>query len=103
MTRWMVAALITLGIHTGAGVAVVTTYHPVNPFLSVSSYAGRQFRGSFGYWNRSAEPMTGMSGSPIDFLKRSESGARTFSRQTQSSFRRQRSRLFLPGGTQLES
>ena len=58
MTRWMVAALITLGIHTGAGVAVVSTYHPVKPFLEcVEPMPDGSFVAHFGYWNRSAEPM----------------------------------------------
>jgi TonB family protein len=54
MARWLIAALVTLGIHIGLGMTVYSSYQPVRPLLEcVEPMPDGSFVAHFGYWNRS--------------------------------------------------
>jgi len=78
MARWLVAGLITLIIHTGVGVAVVSTYNPVKPILEcVEPMPDGSFVAHFGYWNRSEETLQWDVGATNKFLGAQENRGQT--------------------------
>ena len=58
MARWLIAALVTLGLHTGLGMTVYSSYEPVRPMLEcVEPMPDGSFVAHFGYWNRSEDAL----------------------------------------------
>ena len=69
MKRWVIASLITVGLHAGAGIAVVSNYRPVRPLLEcVEAMPDGSFVAHFGFWNRGTATKSREVGATNRFL-----------------------------------